>query len=623
MAGNISQKLQTLLLQNEKYLAKDANDKDVLNKTLVSDDARKYDEELLGLLQSDEDIKAHFFTRLDNGIHIFKLNNFLTFINNREFLPDSFTAYKNRIGLATDADNYLFSNRDVVLNWAYKDCVLEGGQSKDDQKRSEVFFNETLAPDQINRLLDDKVFVNWKRYDEKGEHTIDELQKNDNLIIKGNNLVVLHSLKKRFAGKVKLIYIDPPYNTGNDSFGYNDRFNHSTWLTFMKNRLEVARELLREDGVIFVHCDDNEQAYLKVLMDEIFKRENFVNTLVWHKKNVVQNDAKYFNENHDYMVVFAKNKFLFVPNLLARTNEMNARYSNPDNDPRGEWTSVALTAKSGSNIYELTFPNGVFWKPNTGVFPRLSKESLLKAYEENRLWFGKDGKNVPRLKKYLSEVKDGLIANTIFANGETGSTQQAKEEVKKILGDNVFATPKPESLIERIVELATSQNDLVLDYHLGSGTTAAVAHKMGRQYIGVEQMDYIETVSVERLKKVIEGEQGGISKSQNWQGGGSFVYCELANDAQNFRNEVKTAPANELNALFEKAQNSSFLSARINKNKEFNGFENLSENEKRELLCELVDANTLYVNYADMESADYQISEADKALNKQFYGEER
>ncbi|HEL0238645.1 TPA: site-specific DNA-methyltransferase [Streptococcus equi subsp. zooepidemicus] len=231
---------------------------------------------------SNEKISQHFFATLETGVLVFKKDVFLQFLNNKEFLPDSFTAYKTKIGLAT-GDKYLSENQEVVLNFPYKDCVLEGGQTKDNAKRQEVFFNETFAPTEINRLLDDKVLTNFKRYDKDGEHEVEELADTDNLIIKGNNLIALHSLKKRFAGKIKLIYIDPPYNTGNDSFKYNDSFNHSTWLTFMKNRLEVAKKLLSDEGIIFVQIDDKEYAYLKVLMDNIFGREYCKNSIVWRK----------------------------------------------------------------------------------------------------------------------------------------------------------------------------------------------------------------------------------------------------------------------------------------------------------------------------------------------------
>ena len=323
-----------------------------------------------------------------------------------------------------------------------------------------------------------------------------------NLLLKGDNLEILKHLKHAYAGAVKMIYIDPPYNTGSDGFVYQDdrRFtpeqlarlggmdldeacrvleftakksnSHSAWLTFMYPRLYIARELLREDGVIFISIDDNEQAQLKILCDEVFGEENFVADLIWKKKNVVQNDAKFFSTDHEYILCYAKSADALKLNRLARTAEQEARYQNPDNDPRGVWTSVALQAKSGSSTYQITFPNGVSWQPVEGTFPRLSKASLLKAYEENRLWFGKDGKNVPRLKKYLSEVQDGVLSNTVWMNEIVGSTQSSKENLKKMLGNNVFDTPKPIELLQRMISLATSETDLILDFFAGSGTTA-------------------------------------------------------------------------------------------------------------------------------------------------------
>ena len=275
-------KLEKLLLGNEEFLIEGQ-----LNKNKVSELARKYDTKLLGLLMSDEEVKNHFFSNVEDGVFVFKKDVFLQFLNNKEFLPDSFTVYKTKIGLATENGQCLSENNNVVLNFPYKDCVLEGGQTKEDAKRQEVFFNETLAPTEITRLLDDKVLTNFKRYDEDGEHEVTELNKDDNFIIKGNNLIALHSLKKRFARKVKLIYIDPPYNTGNDSFGYNDSFNHSTWLVFMKNRLEVARELLSEDGLLWVQTDDGEVNYLGVLLVEDFWSRKF------HKPSYCKNKNRW------------------------------------------------------------------------------------------------------------------------------------------------------------------------------------------------------------------------------------------------------------------------------------------------------------------------------------------
>jgi len=574
------QGLVDFLSIKEEYLTENK----LLNITKVSQLAREYDVELLKFLQSNEEIKKQFFVDVAGGVAIFKLDNFLFFINNREFLLDSFTAFKNKIGLATDKDNYLANNGDVVLNWAYKDCILEGGQTKEDQKRGEVFFNEILAPNQINRLLDDKVFVNFKRYDKNGEHEVKELNKNDNLIIKGNNLVVLHSLEKRFAGMVKLIYIDPPYNTGNDGFKYNDNFNHSTWLTFMKNRLEVARELLSDDGSIYVNIDYNECHYLKVLMDEVFCRDNFIREIAVKTGTSLgfKTTANNWIRSHDTILFFSKSQnYFFEKQYKPYEVDYKAR-ARKDDDGR-LWVDQSLGNVHDKDLQEL-IEKGIAYQTSTGNY---------------------------RKKQYLDEMKGELLSD--FWNDINPINSQSKENTRDITGQ------KPEELIKRIILASSNENDIVLDFHLGSGTTAAVAHKMNRQYIGIEQMDYIETVSIERMKKVINGEDNGISKSVNWQGGGEFVYCELANDAENFRNEVRNANAKELTSLLEKAKKSSFLSYRVDRDK-FNGFENLTEQEQRDLLCSLVDANTLYINYSDIENTDYEISETDKKLNKQFYG---
>jgi adenine-specific DNA-methyltransferase len=256
-----------------------------------------------------------------------------------------------------------------VLAWPYKDCVLEGGQTKEDSKRDEVFWNITLTPDDIDRLLDPKVLTNFRRIDADGEHAVTEIVDSDNLIIKGNNLLALHSLLPRFRGRVKLIYIDPPYNTGNDSFKYNDRFNHSTWLTFMRNRLEIACKLLRKDGSIWINIDDDEAHYLKVLCDDIFGRENFVTTVSGKKKVSPSNDATWFSNDHDYLLIYARNKVVWQLNRLSMTTKQQSYYKNPDNDPRGLWNSVTYTCnKSITERPNLYYP---VRNPNTGesIYP--------------------------------------------------------------------------------------------------------------------------------------------------------------------------------------------------------------------------------------------------------------
>ena len=614
--------LESLLFSQDTYFIDG-----VLNKNKLSELARKYDSQLLKLLMREESTCAHFFSKIDDGIHVFKKDTFLQFINNKEFLPDSYTAYKTKIGLGTDNGDYISENNDVVLNFPYKDCILEGGQTKEDAKRQEVFFNNTLAPNEINRLLDNKVLTNFKRYDKEGEYEVESIEDTDNLIIKGNNLVVLHSLKKRYAGKVKCIYIDPPYNTGNDSFRYNDSFNHSTWLTFMKNRLEVARELLSEDGMIFVQCDDNEYAYLKVLMDEIFNRKNFIASLVWKGRGGRQ-DSKFIAQIHETILFYAKNKEVAIVNKAYVEDTSSYTYK----DEKGEF-KTQLIRKWGANskredrpnlFYEVKFENKILLPilPNgeEGRW-RWKKERLEEAIKNNLvIMIEKEGK----IELYEKIYKGDGIKQKVFTSWiDESFSGQGIKVLEDIFDEKVFDYPKPEQLIKKLIELITDDGDIVLDYHLGSGTTAAVAHKMNRQYIGIEQMDYIETVSVERLTQVIEGEQGGISKNVEWNGGGSFVYCELKNDAQDFLNKIETSSTSEeLIELLEQVKKSSFLSYRVETKKlHKEEFAKLSLFEQKQLLAELIDQNNLYVNYSDIEDANNEITVKEKELNRQFYKE--
>lgn len=353
----------------------------------------------------------------------------------------------------------------------------------------------------------------------------------DNMLIYGDNLLALKALEQDYAGKVKCIYIDPPYNTGSAFEHYDDNLEHSTWLNLMKPRLEILRNLLSDDGSLWVSLDDNEQAYCKVLLDEIFGRKNFVCNVIWQKKFSPSNDAKWLSDNHDFVIVYAKNKEIWRPNLLPRTAAMNERYKNPDNDFRGPWTSGDCSVKtySASADYPITTPSGKIINPPSGSCWRFSKEKFLDLIKDNRIWFGADNNNVPRFKRFLSEVKQGMTSLTIWTYEEVGHNQDAKKEVKQFNAEDVFATPKPERLIERVLTLGSNKGDLVLDSFLGSGTTAAVAHKMGRKYIGIELGEHCHTHCIPRLQKVIDGtDQGGISKSVGWKGGGGFKYYYLA-----------------------------------------------------------------------------------------------
>ncbi|MDP1678651.1 MAG: site-specific DNA-methyltransferase [Candidatus Nitrotoga sp.] len=353
----------------------------------------------------------------------------------------------------------------------------------------------------------------------------------DNQLIFGDNLLALKALEAEFAGKVKCVFIDPPYNTGSAFTHYDDGVEHSIWLSLMRDRLEIIRRLLSEDGSLWITIDDNEAHYLKVLCDEVFGRRNFVANVVWQKKFAPQNDAKLIDINHDQVIVFAKSKQQVVFNLLARTEEMNARYKNPDNDPRGPWTSDNPLRREFREyaFYEITTPSGRKVSPPPGSSWRFNKEEVPRLIAENRLWFGKDGGGVPRIKRFLSDVKDGIIPQTIWLHDQVGHTQEAKKEVIVLNKDDIFDTPKPERLIKRVLEIATNPNDLVLDSFAGSGTTGAVAHKMCRRWIMVELGEHCHTHIIPRLQKVIDGEdKGGISEAVSWQGGGGFRYYKLA-----------------------------------------------------------------------------------------------
>jgi adenine-specific DNA-methyltransferase len=353
----------------------------------------------------------------------------------------------------------------------------------------------------------------------------------DNMLIHGDNLLALKALEQEYAGKVKCIYIDPPYNTGNAFEHYDDGIEHSLWLSLMRDRLELLHNLLSDDGSIWINLDDNESHYCKVLCDELFGRCNFVANVIWQKKYSPSNDAKWLSDNHDHILVYAKNKNIWRPNLLPRSDEMNSRYKNPDNDPRGLWKPGDISVKTytPSCDYPITTPSGRIVNPPKGYCWRFSKEKFAELVMDNRIWFGSEGKSVPAVKRFLTQVKDGITCLTVWTYQEVGHNQDAKKEVKSFNDTNVFSTPKPERLIERILTLGSNKGDLVLDSFLGSGTTAAVAHKMGRRWIGIELGDHCDTHCAPRLKKVIDGEdQGGITKSANWQGGGGFRYYNLA-----------------------------------------------------------------------------------------------
>lgn len=353
----------------------------------------------------------------------------------------------------------------------------------------------------------------------------------ENKLIHGDNLLALKALEQEYSGKIKCVYIDPPYNTGNAFEHYDDGVEHSEWLRLISPRLKILRNLLSHDGSIWISIDDDESHYLKVLCDEVFGRHNFVSNVIWEKKYSPQNDAKWLSDSHDHILVYAKNKEVWRPNLLPRSEEMDKRYKNPDNDARGPWKPADFSVKtySEANDYVITTPSGRKVTPPESRCWVTSYDRFQELVSDNRIWFGKTGNNVPSLKKFLSEVKQGSVSKTIWFRTEVGDNQEAKKEVKSFNSKEVFATPKPEKLVERILIMASNEGDIVLDSFLGSGTTSAVAHKMKRRWIGVELGEHAKTHCYPRLKQVVTGEdQAGISKSVNWNGGGGFKFYTLA-----------------------------------------------------------------------------------------------
>ncbi|MFU2016158.1 DNA methyltransferase [Peribacillus butanolivorans] len=596
-----------------------------LNKSKIIEEILNYDGELMKLLLSDDLIRTTYSIQIA-GTAIFKQQEFIDYFRYKDYWDNSYTRYSNEIGLTSEG-KYLKYNSDVVIDFPFKDTMLEGGMKKEEVGKNEVYYHTVLAKEEIDIMLSPKILTNVKRYDEDGEHVVSKLEDTDNLIVKGNNLIALYSLKERYAGTVKLIYIDPPYNTGGDSFKYNDRFNHSTWLTFIKNRLEIAKDLLANDGSIWINIDDDESHYLKVLADEVFGRGNFINNVVWEKKYTIANDVKWMSDNHDHILVYAKNKEIWRPNPLPRTQEMNSAYKNPDNHPKGPWKATPLHAKSGSESsakFTYTFKNGVTFTPPAGTFSRFSKETFKRMDENNEIWFGKDGKAIPSRKTFLSELKNqGTPAKTIWRFDEVGHNHEAREEIKALNLEEGFATPKPERLLQRIIHLSSNKGDIVLDFFMGSATTQAVSLKMNRQFIGIEQMDYINKVSIPRLKKVVNGEKGGISKEVVWQGGGSFVYAELLESNKTFIREINKVLTEEaLLNVVNKLEDKAFFNYKVELDKLLNEVlpsKELSLEEKKKIVLESLDHNQNYVAFSEIDDTLYAISNETKAVNYSFY----
>jgi len=591
---NLLSDLTKLLEKEEKFTAEGK-----ILKNKVVEAALKLDPNLLKILLKNKTIKKHFFQEVE-GTLVFDKSAFQKFISSKSFLPDSYTAFKNKIGLTVNGE-YLTENKEIVLSFPYKDCVLEGGQTKEDAKRNEVFWNETLAPDEIDRLLSPKVFTNFKKYDKKGEHKVSEISLNDNLIIKGNNLLALHSLLPVYRGKIKLIYIDPPYNTGNDSFLYNDNFNHSTWLLFMKNRLEVARELLSNQGSIFISIDQKEIGALIILLDEIFGGINKKNIITVKRSSV--SGAKVINPGvvnvTEYILLYCKNPDTWKPNKVLREKERDNRYNtyikNIDDEPY-KW-KYCTVLEAFANEYKMS-KNDL--RKHFGLDYEIELEKFYYKNSKNIIRFAAlDDNSISEEVKKLKYISQNDNSKTYVLNREEKANYYLykgnailffKDRLTEINGKEVYGElisdlwddvlpndihneggvklrkgKKPEKLISRLIEIGSNEGDIILDFFIGSGTTAAVANKRNRKFIGIEQMDYINELPIKRMQNTIKGERSGVSKEFNWQGGGSFVYCELSKLNQNFIDKINSAKTiKELKKIWEEMQKSGFLSYKIN-----------------------------------------------------------
>jgi adenine-specific DNA-methyltransferase len=669
-------KLYETLEQHLKTEPNFVTDDGELKKWVVLNKAQNFDEELIGLLLNNSELKKEFFVNV-RGILVFNQNRFVQFLEQKNYLNDSYTQYKNKIGLTIDG-KFLKQRNEVALVWPFKDCVLEGGQTTEEQKREEIFFNEILAQDEITQLLEPKVLTNAKRIDKGGEKSLDQFNRNengtirDNLIIKGNNLLALHTLKKEFAGKIKLIYIDPPYNTGNDSFGYNDSFNRSTWLTFMKNRLFAAKTLLSKDGIICVQCDDNEQAYLKVLMDEVFENcfLNNVAVKMSEASGVKMNHAKgRFPKLKEYILIYKMpyfKGFITVDKYEQKEwdPENNIFIENLTIEQRSEL--IELEAKEINDQMDVKRANEILKTTKKISLATKLKDLKFKNEDEENEWLFKNSYRIIKtagssslatLVKKLDKIPKQDIAAAVSKKGVlffyiTDFNRETKQpRLQVIFADsNIFKNPcdfwqdikttgaiakegsvklsngkKPEKILYRLIKMITNQGDIVLDYHLGSGTTAAVAHKMKRQFIGVEQLDYGKNDSVIRLKNVINGDSTGVSSYEdiNWKGGGDFVYFELKKYNQTFIEQIENAEnTKELLQIWEQMKAKSFLNYNIDIKKQeehIEDFKALSLTDQKQHLCEILDKNQLYVNLSSLNDEDFACTEDEKRVTKDFY----
>lgn len=653
-----------VLKSDERFVAEDGT----FLRNAVYEAAMKMDQGLIHLLLSNEETCTRFFADVD-GVKVFDKIGFAWVINNRQFLPDSYTRFKNKIGLADENGDLISASGKVELVFPYKDCVLEGGQTTEDQKRQEVFYNQLLAPDDIDRLLFPKVLSNAVRYSKDGQSPTTEFLSTDNIVIKGNNLLSLATLMRNYEGMVKCIYIDPPYNAGKkNSFGYNDSFNHSTWLSFMKTRLEYAKRLLTRDGCILIQTDDKEQAYLKVLCDEIFGAEQYETTFFvqvrFTNKTLAEDSTLHkvmetvhvYSKNHGAFRInkikeqYSLDKFCWKIRELAepQTIEVGGKkvdiYTDgkyeiikiePNIDGLKETWATGSLIRQGGTAAEFLAKYLIDRKKVDGLkvlykVHNMGEDGLGFRYilgpQKASAFRGKFYSGVPLAIK--DEVRTGvydkekpvpnLIYNYLSSEADFGNCRNEG-------GVDIEGGKKPEQLLKFFLDYFSNEGDLVLDFFGGSGTTAAVAHKMNRRYITCEQMDNQIEMIKSRLSSVVAGEKTGISSDVDWQGGGSFVYCELAKLNQTIVEEIEAATDEAtLSDIYGRMVKSGFISYKVNPvdiDAAADDYAALSLDDKKRFLMEILDKNLLYVNYCDIDDEEFGISDVDKAFTRSFYRE--
>ena len=648
--------IDSKIMETTKSILKDFgntyfSDKGTLKRNKVIEDLDAYTPMLMKALLANQLIHDTYTESIvidDKSVELFKLNQFIEMFTYKEYWQDSYTKFENKIGL-TAGGKFIDETADVVLDFPFKDTVLKAGMTKEDQKEAdEPFLHETIAKAEIDQLLEPKIFVNATKYDQENlDGTSVDNFDDDNLIIKGNNLIALHSLKERYAGKVKLIYLDPPYNTQGDSFLYNDRFSETSWLTFIKNRLEIAYSLLSNDGIIFIQSDDNEQAYLKLLTANIFGNDNFVATIPVISNLKGNQDQYGFAGTHEYLTVFTKDKKITqFNNLIIDDEELNDWLE----DEVGYYKKGANLKATGVNAPRNKRPNlyfPVYIQPDTlsislkekqdyiNVLPITDGQDMSWRWQKdtmqrliNDIIVIPNDKGFSLYKKQRPELGDlpSKKPKSIFYKPEY-SSGNGTNQIKKLFNNKIFSFPKPEQLISDILQIGSNENDTILDFFMGSATTQAVAMKMNRRFIGIEQMDYIKTVSVERLKKVIAGEQGGISKDVNWQGGGSFVYAELMEKNQGYLKDVQQAETTKQleDVVHRMIEGGADFDFRVDVEKVLQDpeYQAMALADKKQLIVKVIDKNQLYYAYSDMDDHNVQelMSDSDIAFNKSFYGE--